>query len=115
MCWSIPPELRGRVKAGHGNMVPLKVLEENELSCVELMHVKSDGVVLTKQKVDSIWATEQWRLRIPKDHKEHISNQATAIFDTNNDLFLDRRSLKKDGYNRCREPVGHNGNVTIND
>uniref|UniRef100_A0A453PJP3 P-loop containing nucleoside triphosphate hydrolase superfamily protein n=1 Tax=Aegilops tauschii subsp. strangulata TaxID=200361 RepID=A0A453PJP3_AEGTS len=34
------------------NLVELhKVLEENELSCVELMHVKSDGVVLTKQSM----------------------------------------------------------------
>jgi hypothetical protein len=29
----------------------MQVLEENELSCVELMHVKSDGVVLTKQSM----------------------------------------------------------------
>jgi hypothetical protein len=31
----------------------MQVLEENELSCVELMHVKSDGVVLTKQSMSA--------------------------------------------------------------
>jgi hypothetical protein len=29
----------------------MQVLEEHDLSCVELLHVKSDGVVLTKQSM----------------------------------------------------------------
>ena len=29
----------------------MQVLEEHDLSCVELLHVKSDGVVLTRQSM----------------------------------------------------------------
>jgi hypothetical protein len=31
----------------------MQVLEEHDLSCVELLHVKSDGVVLTKQSMST--------------------------------------------------------------
>ncbi|KAG8059428.1 hypothetical protein GUJ93_ZPchr0002g25003 [Zizania palustris] len=45
------------------NLVELhKVLEEHELSCVELLHVKSDGVVLTRQKAEKVvgWARSHY-------------------------------------------------------
>ncbi|RLM79518.1 uncharacterized protein C2845_PM12G27110 [Panicum miliaceum] len=45
------------------NLVKLhKVLEEHDLSCVELLHVKSDGVVLTKQKAEKVvgWARSHY-------------------------------------------------------
>ncbi|XP_052142941.1 uncharacterized protein LOC127762456 isoform X3 [Oryza glaberrima] len=45
------------------NLVELhKVLQEHELSCVELLHVKSDGVVLTRQKAEKVvgWARSHY-------------------------------------------------------
>ncbi|XP_031272367.1 uncharacterized protein LOC116130829 isoform X1 [Pistacia vera] len=39
-----------------------KVLEEHELSCVDLLHVNTDGVILTKQKAEKIvgWAKNHY-------------------------------------------------------
>ncbi|KAJ4733575.1 P-loop containing nucleoside triphosphate hydrolases superfamily protein [Rhynchospora pubera] len=45
------------------NLIELhKVLEENELSCLDLLHVKSDGVVLTRPKAEKIagWAKSNY-------------------------------------------------------
>ncbi|MED6158677.1 hypothetical protein PIB30_034920 [Stylosanthes scabra] len=39
-----------------------KVLEEHQLSCVDLLHVNSDGVILTKQKAEKVigWAKNHY-------------------------------------------------------
>ncbi|PON60932.1 Spastin [Parasponia andersonii] len=61
-----------------------KVLEEHELSCVDLLHVNTDGVILTKQKAEKVvgWAKNHYlssglvpstkgdRLHIPRESLE---------------------------------------------
>ncbi|KAF9612257.1 hypothetical protein IFM89_038679 [Coptis chinensis] len=61
-----------------------KVLEEHELSCLELLHVKTDGVVLTKRKAEQVvgWAKNHYlsscvlpsikgeRLNLPRESLE---------------------------------------------
>ncbi|KAK3004734.1 hypothetical protein RJ639_018215 [Escallonia herrerae] len=39
-----------------------KVLEENELSCMDLLHVNTDGIILTKQKAEKVvgWAKNNY-------------------------------------------------------
>ncbi|KAJ1281057.1 hypothetical protein BS78_04G279100 [Paspalum vaginatum] len=66
------------------NLVKLhKVLEEHDLSCVELLHVKSDGVVLTKQKAEKIvgWA------------KNHYLSSSTLPSIRGDKLIIPRESL----------------------
>ncbi|XP_077213061.1 uncharacterized protein LOC143848119 [Tasmannia lanceolata] len=61
-----------------------KVLEENDLSCMELLHVKTDDVILTKQKAEKVvgWARNHYlsgcilpsikgeRLTVPRESLE---------------------------------------------
>lgn len=61
-----------------------KVLEENELSCVDLLHVNTDGVILTTKKAENVvgWAKNHYlstcdlpsvksdRLNIPRESLE---------------------------------------------
>ncbi|KAL5980996.1 hypothetical protein ACLOJK_028916 [Asimina triloba] len=52
-----------RIVIARSNLIELhKVLEENDLSCLELLHVKTDGVILTKQKAEKVvgWARNHY-------------------------------------------------------
>uniref|UniRef100_A0A6N2L8K4 Uncharacterized protein n=1 Tax=Salix viminalis TaxID=40686 RepID=A0A6N2L8K4_SALVM len=41
-----------RIVISRSNLIELhKVLEENELSCMDLLHVNTDGLILTKRKL----------------------------------------------------------------
>ncbi|PKA60472.1 Katanin p60 ATPase-containing subunit A1 [Apostasia shenzhenica] len=67
------------------NLIELhKVLEENDLSCMELLHVKSDGVTLTKQKTEKIvgWA------------RNHYLSSIILPSIQNNRLLIPRQSLE---------------------
>ncbi|GLT25941.1 hypothetical protein SLA2020_010390 [Shorea laevis] len=61
-----------------------KVLEDNELLCVDLLHVNSDGVILTKQKTEKVvgWA---------KNHYLSSCEQPSIKGDR---LYLPRQSLE---------------------
>uniref|UniRef100_A0A6N2M129 Uncharacterized protein n=1 Tax=Salix viminalis TaxID=40686 RepID=A0A6N2M129_SALVM len=42
----------GKIVISRSNLNELhKVLEENEMSCMDLLHVNTDGLILTKQKL----------------------------------------------------------------
>lgn len=77
-----------------------KVLEDNELSCVDLLHVNSVGVMLTKQKAEKVvgWA---------KNH--HLSSCVQPSVKGER-LYLPRESLEiailrlKDQENTSRKP-----------
>lgn len=77
-----------------------KVLEDNELSCVELLHVNSEGVILTKQKAEKVvgWA---------KNH--HLSSSVQPSVKGER-LYLPRESLEiailrlKDQESTSRKP-----------
>lgn len=52
-----------RIVISRSNLNELhKVLEEHELSCMDLLHVNTDGVILTKQKAEKIvgWARNHY-------------------------------------------------------
>lgn len=52
-----------KIIISRSNLIELhKVLEEHELSCIELLHVKTDGVILTKQKAEKVvgWAKNHY-------------------------------------------------------
>ncbi|KAG2661586.1 transitional endoplasmic reticulum ATPase TER94-like isoform X4 [Panicum virgatum] len=97
------------------NLVKLhKVLEEHDLSCVELLHVKSDGVVLTKQKAEKVvgWARSHYlssttlpsikgdRLIIPRESLdiaiERLKEQGITTKKSSQNLKV----LAKDEYER---------------
>ncbi|WJX51183.1 hypothetical protein P8452_37398 [Trifolium repens] len=61
-----------------------KVLEENHLSCVDLLHVNTDGIILTKQKAEKVvgWA---------KNH--HLSSCLHPSI-KGEKLFIPRESLE---------------------
>lgn len=74
-----------RIVISRSNLNELyKVLEEHELSCAELLHVNSDGVILNKQKAEQIvgWAKNHYlascslpsikgeRLNLPRESLE---------------------------------------------
>ncbi|XP_062222012.1 uncharacterized protein LOC133921230 isoform X3 [Phragmites australis] len=97
------------------NLVKLhKVLEEHDLSCVELLHVKSDGVVLTTQKAEKVigWARSHYlsstvlpsikgdRLIIPRESLdiaiERLKEQGITTKKSSQNLKI----LAKDEYER---------------
>ncbi|XP_074590357.1 uncharacterized protein LOC141846248 isoform X2 [Curcuma longa] len=52
-----------RIIISRSNLIELhKVLGEHELSCMDLLHVKTDGVLLTKQKAEKVigWAKNHY-------------------------------------------------------
>ncbi|KQK01924.1 uncharacterized protein LOC100831043 isoform X2 [Brachypodium distachyon] len=97
------------------NLVELhKVLEENELSCMELMHVKSDGVVLTKQKAAKVvgWARSHYlsstvlpsikgdRLIIPRESLDVAIQRLKEQVLKTKSLSQNLKNLAKDEYER---------------
>ncbi|XP_034573930.1 uncharacterized protein [Setaria viridis] len=97
------------------NLVKLhKVLEEHDLSCVELLHVKSDGVVLTKQKAEKVvgWARSHYlssttlpsikgdRLIIPRESLDIAIKRLKEQGITTKKSSQNLKVLAKDEYER---------------
>ncbi|KAK3159100.1 hypothetical protein QOZ80_2AG0145700 [Eleusine coracana subsp. coracana] len=97
------------------NLVKLhKVLEEHELSCVELLHVKSDGVVLTKQKAEKVvgWARNHYlsstvspsikgdRLIVPRESLDIAIGRLKEHVITTKKSSQNLKVLAKDEYER---------------
>ncbi|KAG6383273.1 hypothetical protein SASPL_156979 [Salvia splendens] len=88
------------------------VLEEHDLSCMDLLHLKTDGVVLSKQKAEKVvgWARSHYlsscplpsvkgdRLQIPRESLEiailRLMEQETALKKPTQNL----KNLAKDEY-----------------
>ncbi|KAJ6422349.1 hypothetical protein OIU84_027331 [Salix udensis] len=52
-----------RIVISRSNLIELhKVLEENEMSCMDLLHVNTDGLILTKRKAEKVigWAKNHY-------------------------------------------------------
>ncbi|KAF6175224.1 hypothetical protein GIB67_015909 [Kingdonia uniflora] len=67
-----------RIVISRSNLNELqKVLEEHELSCMELLHVNTDGTVLTKQKAEQVigWAKNHYlsSCLVPSIHRERLN------------------------------------------
>ncbi|XP_040376870.1 uncharacterized protein LOC102705413 isoform X2 [Oryza brachyantha] len=97
------------------NLVELhKVLQEHELSCVELLHVKSDGVVLTRQKAEKVvgWARSHYlssaalpsikgdRLIIPRESLDVAIERLKEQGVKTKRLSQNIKNLAKDEYER---------------
>ncbi|TVU28518.1 hypothetical protein EJB05_20039 [Eragrostis curvula] len=97
------------------NLVKLhKVLEEHELSCMELLHVKSDGVVLTRQKAEKVvgWARNHYlsstvspsiksdRLIIPRESLDIAIERLKEQVITTKKSSQSLKVLAKDEYER---------------
>ncbi|KAK3155288.1 hypothetical protein QOZ80_2BG0201260 [Eleusine coracana subsp. coracana] len=97
------------------NLVKLhKVLEEHELSCVELLHVKSDGVVLTKQTAEKVvgWARNHYlsstvspsikgdRLIVPRESLDIAIGRLKEHVSTTKKTSQNLKVLAKDEYER---------------
>ncbi|XP_062112925.1 uncharacterized protein LOC133824073 isoform X2 [Humulus lupulus] len=75
-----------RVIISRSNLNELhKVLEEHELSCMDLLHVNTDGVILTKQKAEKVvgWAKNHYLSSCPlpstKGERLHIPRESIEI------------------------------------
>ncbi|CAN6484765.1 unnamed protein product [Victoria cruziana] len=89
-----------------------KVLEENDLSCPDLLHVKSDDVILTKQKAEKVvgWARNHYlsgcllpslrgeRLSIPRGSMEVALSRLREQEFTSRKPSQSLKSLAKDEY-----------------
>ncbi|KAG8378902.1 hypothetical protein BUALT_Bualt07G0032800 [Buddleja alternifolia] len=89
-----------------------KVLEEHDLSCMDLLHVNTDGLILTKQKAEKVvgWAKSHYlsscllpsvkgdRLQVPRESFElailRLKEQETA----SKKLSQNLKNLAKDEY-----------------
>lgn len=102
-----------RIVISRSNLTELqKVLEENELSCLELLQVSTDGVVLTKRKAEKVvgWAKNHYlsscllpsikgeRLNVPRESLEvailRLKEQETITKKPSQNL----KNLAKDEY-----------------
>uniref|UniRef100_A0A1D1ZG64 ATPase family AAA domain-containing protein 1 n=1 Tax=Anthurium amnicola TaxID=1678845 RepID=A0A1D1ZG64_9ARAE len=74
-----------KIVVSRNNLVELsKVLDEHELSCTDLLSVKTDGVILTKQKAEKVvgWA------------KNHYLSSCSSPFIKGDRLVVPRESLE---------------------
>ncbi|KAH6798513.1 P-loop containing nucleoside triphosphate hydrolases superfamily protein [Perilla frutescens var. frutescens] len=102
-----------RIVVSRNNLSELhKVLEEHDLSCMDLLHVNTDGVVLTKQKAEKVvgWAKNHYlsscllpsvkgdRMQVPRESLElailRLKEQETASKKPSQNL----KNLAKDEY-----------------
>ncbi|XP_027096917.2 uncharacterized protein [Coffea arabica] len=102
-----------RIVISRSNLNELhKVLEENELSCMDLLHVNTDGVILTKRKAEKVvgWAKNHYlsscllpcikadRLYVPRESLEiailRLKDQETVTKKPSHNL----KTLAKDEY-----------------
>ncbi|XP_066332512.1 uncharacterized protein [Miscanthus floridulus] len=104
-----------KIMISRHNLVKLhKVLEEHDLSCVDLLHVKSDGIVLTKQKAEKVvgWARNHYlsstdlpsikgdRLIIPRESLEIAIERLKGQGITTKKSSQNLKVLAKDEYER---------------
>ncbi|KAJ8747826.1 hypothetical protein K2173_012416 [Erythroxylum novogranatense] len=102
-----------RIVIARSNMNELqKVLEENEMSCMDLLHVNTDGVILTRQRAEKVvgWAKNHYlsgcllpsikgdRLSLPRESLEvaimRLREQETVVRKPSQNL----KNLAKDEY-----------------
>ncbi|KAJ8770024.1 hypothetical protein K2173_009752 [Erythroxylum novogranatense] len=103
-----------RIVIARSNMNELqKVLEENEMSCMDLLHVNTDGVILTRQRAEKVvgWAKNHYlsgcllpsikgdRLSLPRESLEvaimRLREQETVVRKPSQNLKnLAKMSLK---------------------
>ncbi|XP_023004444.1 uncharacterized protein LOC111497752 isoform X1 [Cucurbita maxima] len=102
-----------RIVISRSNLNELhKVLEENELSCLDLLHVITDGVILTKKSAEKVvgWAKNHYlsscqlpsikgdHLQLPRESLEiaimRLKDQETTTFKPSQGL----KNLAKDEY-----------------
>ncbi|KAJ6919035.1 hypothetical protein NC651_013100 [Populus alba x Populus x berolinensis] len=74
-----------------------KVLEENEMSCMDLLHINTDGLILTKRKAEKVigWAKNHYlsscllpcikgdQLSLPRESLEIAINMAKDEYESN--------------------------------
>ncbi|TVU11987.1 hypothetical protein EJB05_45601 [Eragrostis curvula] len=97
------------------NLIELhKVLEQHDLSCEDLLHVKSDGIVLTKQRAEKVvgWARSHYlssavnpsvkgdRLIIPRESLDLAIARLKEHDASNTKLSENMKILAKDEYER---------------
>ncbi|OAY58956.1 uncharacterized protein LOC110609281 isoform X2 [Manihot esculenta] len=102
-----------RIVISRSNLNELyKVLEENEMSCMDLLHVNTDGVVLTKQKAEKVvgWAKNHYlsscllpsikgeRLILPRESLEIAIVRLKQQESISQKPSLNLKSLAKDDY-----------------
>ncbi|KAI3501990.1 hypothetical protein L1887_30020 [Cichorium endivia] len=89
-----------------------KVLEENELSCVDLLHVNTDGVILTTKKAENVvgWAKNHYlstcdlpsvksdRLNLPRESLEIAILRLTEQESISKKPAQNLKNLAKDEY-----------------
>ncbi|KAL2243935.1 uncharacterized protein LOC105157217 isoform X1 [Sesamum indicum] len=102
-----------RIVISRSNLTEIhKVLEEHDLSCMDLLHVNTDGVILTKEKAEKVvgWAKSHHlsscllpsvkgdRLQLPRDSLElsilRLKEQEAALKKPSQNL----KNLAKDEY-----------------
>ncbi|KAL0912495.1 hypothetical protein M5K25_018469 [Dendrobium thyrsiflorum] len=102
-----------KIIMSRNNLIELhKVLEEHDLSCMELLHLKTDGVILTKQKAETAvgWARNNYlssvilpninngRLLIPLDSLEIVISRLREQESVSRKLSQSIKNLAKDEY-----------------
>uniref|UniRef100_A0A6M2E7H0 AAA+ ATPase domain-containing protein n=1 Tax=Populus davidiana TaxID=266767 RepID=A0A6M2E7H0_9ROSI len=102
-----------RIVISRSNLIELhKVLEENEMSCMDLLHINTDGLILTKRKAEKVigWAKNHYlsscllpcikgdRLSLPRESLEmaimRLKEQETISEKPSQNL----KNLAKDEY-----------------
>ncbi|XP_011007204.1 PREDICTED: uncharacterized protein LOC105112963 isoform X1 [Populus euphratica] len=103
-----------RIVISRSNLIELhKVLEENEMSCMDLLHINTDGLILTKRKAEKVigWAKNHYlsscllpcikgdRLSLPRESIEmaivRLKEQETISEKPSQNL---KQNLAKDEY-----------------
>ncbi|XP_020090267.1 uncharacterized protein LOC109711554 isoform X2 [Ananas comosus] len=102
-----------RIIISRSNLIELhKVMEENELSCADLLHVKSDDVILTRQKAERVvgWARNHYlssiilpslkgdRLVIPRESLDIAIARLREQESTSKKTSQNLKSLAKDEF-----------------
>ncbi|KAM7484824.1 hypothetical protein LguiA_000833 [Lonicera macranthoides] len=102
-----------RIVISRSNLNELnKVLEEHELSCMELLHVDTDGVVLTRQKAEKVvgWAKNHYlsscllpsikgeRLYLPRESIEIAISRLKEMETISKKPSQNLKNLAKDEY-----------------
>ncbi|KAK1278030.1 Katanin p60 ATPase-containing subunit A1 [Acorus gramineus] len=102
-----------RIVTSRSNLIELqKVLDENELSCVDLLHVNTDGVILTKQNAEQVvgWARNHYlskcilpsvkgeRLNVPRESLEAAILRLNKKENISKKPSHSLKSLAKDEY-----------------
>lgn len=102
-----------KIILSRSNLIELhKVLDEHELSCADLLHVKTDGVILTKEKAEKVvgWAKNHYlsssslpsvkgkRLLIPRESLDIAISRLKEKETVSTKTSVNLKSLAKDEY-----------------